>query len=155
MSPCQPFWADQSKRSPFYVSYGFSDVATLLCLNDQALTAWFPSTRGLYPSQIQLTEVWVALCRTDESPLSVSEAVLTYRLTARWPRCVLAPIWSCRVVRNIFKKSHKYPLKQLQIKKVQKSDPPWNSILPTGKGFQGNFHKINSWNSQFYEKMKY
>ena len=48
--------------------------------------------------------------------------------------------------------SHKYPLKQLQIKKVQKSDPPWNSILPTGKGFQGNFHKINSWNRQFYEK---
>ena len=83
------------------------------------------------------------------SPLRISRVLTSF---AQWR---YSNQWSNRdgaVVRNIFKKSHKYPLKQLQIKKVQKSDPPWNSILPTGKGFQGNFHKINSWNSQFYEK---
>ena len=45
-------WADKSKRCPLCVRQAICDVAGQVCLNDQAIKAWFTSTRGVYHSQI-------------------------------------------------------------------------------------------------------
>ena len=47
--------ADKFKRCPLCVWEGLSDVACSICLNDQAIIAWFTSTRGVYHIQISLS----------------------------------------------------------------------------------------------------